>query len=122
MPLLSTQTVAAPTRAPLIPVATQFQRQLQQPDTFLPSRITNVQVVVPSNQWRAFPSSSAIAKPTQGISNSTTTLPKTNEQRSQSGRTIKSKEIMNYDRLGGIAEAATEIAAYPVTDINRNHL
>ena len=29
---------------------------------------------------------------------------------------------MNYDRLGGIAEAATEIAAYPVTDINRNHL
>ena len=29
---------------------------------------------------------------------------------------------MNYDRLGGIAEAATEIAAYPVTDVNRNHL
>ena len=29
---------------------------------------------------------------------------------------------MNYDRLGGIAEAASEIAAYPVTDVSRNHL
>ena len=29
---------------------------------------------------------------------------------------------MNYDRLGGIAEAATEIAAYPVADVNRNQL
>ena len=29
---------------------------------------------------------------------------------------------MNYDKLGGIAEAATEIAAYPVTNVSRNHL
>ena len=121
-PLSSTQTVAAPTRAPLMPVATQLQPQPQRPDTFLPSRITNVQAVVPSNPWRTTPSSSAIAKPTPVISNSTTTLPKTNERRSRSERTIKSREIMNYDRLGGIAEAANEIAAYPVTDISRNHL
>ena len=29
---------------------------------------------------------------------------------------------MNYDRIGGVAEAATEIAAYPVTNVNRSHL
>ena len=121
-PLSSTQTVAAPTQAPLMPATTQFQPQPQRPDTFLPSRITNVQAVIPSNPWQTTPSSSAIAKPTQVIRNSTTTLPKPNERRSRSGRTIKAREIMNYDRLGGIAEAANEIAAYPVTDISRNHL
>ena len=63
-PPLSTRTIVEPTRAPLVPVATQFQPQSQQPDTFLPSRITNVQTVVPSRQWKASPSSSAIAKPT----------------------------------------------------------
>ena len=75
--LISTHVAASPTQTPLAPVVTQFQPLSQQLTTFLPSRIKNVQAVVLSNQWRASPTSSAIAKPTQVISNSIAIPPKT---------------------------------------------
>ena len=89
---MSPRVSSVPTQIPLAPVVTQFQPLSQQAATFLPSRIKNVQAVVPSSQWRASPTSSAIAKPTQVISNSTAIPRKTVEQRSWSGRTIKPRE------------------------------
>ena len=101
---MPTRVASPPTRTPLAPIVTQFQPMSQQPATLLPSRIKNVQTVVPSNQWRASPTLSAIAKPTQVISNSTAIPSNPPERRSRSGRTIKSREIMTYDKLGGVAE------------------
>ena len=72
---MSTRIASPPTRTPLAPVVTQFQPLSQRPATFLPSRIKNVQAVVPSNQLHASPTSSATVKPTQVISNSTAIPP-----------------------------------------------
>ena len=68
-----------------------------------------------------------IAKPTnptpmsstQSTNNNTPTAP-VQQTRSWSGRTIKPTTVINYDRLGGVAES--EIVAYPITDVNRSHL